>query len=449
MLFSYSLNNLEPSMNAFFTLAILCALLLFAYGTVVSGDSTVSPSLTESPIKITKSLTDNKLFGNASTIVVLKISKQSTSTVNDIRISDIVPPMFKAEPNELFKNNVFQKQIPSFGNADSFTYSISPVKDMALSKDWTFSLPSAQATYKLSNNSQILTAISSAPSITLIPAEQFKWWTVDWPLYLIILILIASSFGAIGGAINYFIKYRSTSKVITSRVDLRDEKYVFEVEYTNYIELGDSCYVKISAYRKGPLPNNEHSEIKCYLFVGGKEEYNFKIEVGDDENHKKETSDSHVINNKNAYLGIRVGELNIGKIDIIFTQKSLSKDVIAGFMAGLVTLLTLQITATVIASEAYPANVQSLITLVVSTLVAGLVPFQILDKATAQLQETVKITREQVREAINQKTILVEEMQPITTDLVNMVRPQNVEDFRYSAPFAKATALKNILDANR
>jgi len=71
-------------------------LLLLAYGTVVSGDSTVSPSLPESPIKITKSLTDDKPLGNESAIVVLKISEESTSTVNDIRVTDVVPPMFKA-----------------------------------------------------------------------------------------------------------------------------------------------------------------------------------------------------------------------------------------------------------------------------------------------------------------------------------------------------------------
>lgn len=163
-------------------------LLLFACGTVVSGDSTVSPSLQESPIKITKSLTDHKLLGNESTIVVLKISKESTSTVNDIRISDIVPPMFKTEPNKLFRSNLFQKQIPSFGNADSFTYSISPVKvDIIKRLD-------ILVAYRVGNSSQKLTAISSGLSdcrtfeLITTPLKYQAYTSYIYVIYMSVLV---------------------------------------------------------------------------------------------------------------------------------------------------------------------------------------------------------------------------------------------------------------------
>lgn len=445
-------------------LPIISALHFFTSSQIVFGDDPVSTASDPDPVTITKSVSTDELPMNGSAIIVLTIKNLQASTVNDFAITDIIPPMFSAEPKELIKNNIFQAQIGLLGNASSFTYSISPVKDLKLSKDWTLLLPAAQATYKVNNSIQVHSAISKSPPITLI-SDHTDWWTIHWPLYLIVLISIASAFGAIGGLINYIIKYRSSNKAITSNSELEFEGYGFDLEYSNYIGLGDSWSIKVSSYRKIDLPaGGTDPEIRCCLFVGGKEEYSFKIEIGNNQNNKKDTSGSYIINAKNAYLVIKVGDKNSDQIDIIFIQESLTKDVIAGFAAGLVTLLTLQIAATVIASQAYPANVQSLITLVVSALIAGLVPFQILEKATSQLQETIKVVRAQneqgilkIKEADAQKKIIVDIAYDNTTEFKQFVdtvlnaAPDTVINTHQLLEFAseRAKNLKKILEGFR
>lgn len=372
-------------------LGVLCANCVLHPIVILAAPESVSPSVT-----LTKSLSQDSLSKTGSVVVALTITKQGNSSVQNVILTDTVPSVLTAGPKEIFTNNLLQKKIERLGNVDYFTYSISTKNDLELSKDWSFTMPGAQITYKLGNSSQVLSASSNTPNLTLLSMQNTNWTIENWPLYVLTLIAISSVFGAIGGLINYLIKYRSAGRGVTSKTELRTKDYVFEVEYANYIEAGDTCNIRIISYRLQPAGNQVAPEIKCYLFVGGQQEYNFKINIGQDEQHKKETTESRIISDTNVYLKIMVGQTEeLEKITIIVAKKSLAKDILAGFAAGLIVLLTLQITTTVVTSEAYPANPQSIITLIVSTLIAGLVPFQILDRATGQLQETVRISREQ------------------------------------------------------
>lgn len=105
----------------------------------------------------------------------------------------------------MFLADHFTKTLPSIysvrhnlGNGDYFSYSISPKNDLELSRDWTFPMPGDQITYKLGNNSQVFSASSNTPNLTLVSAQKPNWTIENWPLYVFTLISIASIFGAIG-----------------------------------------------------------------------------------------------------------------------------------------------------------------------------------------------------------------------------------------------------------
>ena len=351
--------------------------------------------LSPTSINITKSVSSENLSKSASLVILLKITKQGSTPVKEVTVTDLVPPMLAGEPKELFKNNIFQKHWTILNNSDYFSYSVSPKNDFELSKDWSFAMPSAQVTYKVDNDTHIKSSGSNSPNLTLLSEEITDWKTSLWPLYVMILLSIAISSGAAGGAINYVLKYRSGSMAIVSKREIIKPSYVIEVEYANYIEVGDTCNIKVTSYfTTAPSIVN----IKCSIFVNGEEESSFPINIGQDKEHKEVKEESYLINNKDAHLEIKEeGTTDVENIKINVTRRSLGRDIGAGAAAGSITLLALVTTTTAISGDAtwvsldtYPQNVQSMVTLFVTCFIAGLVPFQILDKATGQLVDRSK-----------------------------------------------------------
>jgi hypothetical protein len=361
-----------------------------------------SPSATTS-VNITKSISSENLAKSASIVVLLKISKQANMLVKDVIITDVVPSMLIGEPKELFKNNVLQKRLTLLDNNDFFSYSVSPKNDFELSKNWSFVMPSAQVMYKVGNDTQIKSSNSNSPNLKLVSEKKtISDWKIDyWPVYVIVLFSIAIASGAAGGAINYKLKYRSASRSIVSNKQFIKSSYVLEVEYANYIEIDDTCNIKVTSYSM--VTPSTAPQIRCEIIIKGQVESTFPISIGTDEKHKEVKEESYVIKDKNAQLKIKDGTSE-EIITINVTGRSLGRDVGAGAAAGLITLLALVTTTTAVSGNAtwvslntYPQNVQSMVTLFVTCFIAGLVPFQILDRSTGQLVDTIKITKEQAK----------------------------------------------------
>lgn len=367
---------------------------------IVSAAQALDPT----SVNITKSLSTNNLSKSTSIVILLKINKQGNGLVKHVTITDVVPPMFTGEPKELFKDNVLQKHLAILNDSDFFSYSVSLKSNFDLSKDWIFALPSAKVTYKVDNSTETNLSSSNSPILRLI-SQQDKDWKIDlWPLYVVILLLISIGSGSAGGVINYALKYRSGSRSIVSKRDIKKPGYVLEVEYSNYIEMGDTCNIKVASFLDGSPSPSPSPQIECYIMVKHEEEFSFPIIVGQDAQHKEVQDQEYSINDKDAHLIIKDAATTIDDIRINVTKRSLAKDIGAGAAAGFITLLALVTTTTAVSGNAswvsldtYPQNVQSMVTLLVTCFIAGLVPFQILDKATGQLIDTIKITKEQVK----------------------------------------------------
>ena len=67
-----------------------------------------------------------------------------------------------------------------------------------------------------------------------------------------------------------------------------------------------------------------------------------------------------------------------------------------------------------VSNNTYPVNVVSIITLIVSTFIAGFIPFQILDKATGQLKDRINILKNESSLQAKQIIALTNTMNRIT-----------------------------------
>ena len=145
---------------------------------------------------------------------------------------------------------------------------------------------------------------------------------------MIILSSIAISSGAAGGAINYVLKYRSGRSAIVSKREIINPAYTLEIEYSNYIEVGDPCNIKVTSYWTAPPA--VAPQIMCYIFVKGQEESSFPINIGQDDQHKEVKEVSYAINDKDAHLIIQEGTTALAAIKINVTKRSLGRDIGAG-----------------------------------------------------------------------------------------------------------------------
>jgi uncharacterized repeat protein (TIGR01451 family) len=89
--------------------SILSVLICANTAGVVFGPSVVGQL--QDDVTITKSLSNDKFGLGDSAIVTISIKSNSSSQIKNVSLTDIVPPMFIAEPKELFSNNVLIKQL--------------------------------------------------------------------------------------------------------------------------------------------------------------------------------------------------------------------------------------------------------------------------------------------------------------------------------------------------
>jgi hypothetical protein len=357
---------------------------------VVFGPSAVGQP--QDDVTITKSLSSDKFGLGDSAIVTISVKSNSSSHIKNVSLTDIVPPMFLAEPKELFSNNVLIKQLSPFEKSNVVMYVISPGKNVELSKNWTFPLSPARITFKVDNSSATITKYSNSPSVTLIAKPEHQdWINTYWPLYLFILVLIATGCGAFGGAISNSIRYRSQGSGVISKVVRESNDYVFEVEYDNFIELDSVCNIKVTSYAKNPVPAPvaPSPKVPCRLYCDQQKIHEFDVDVGRDKDNPLESKGRHPVTKYDAYWQIQIPGLE--SIEITVQKRSLAKDILAGFAAGFITLLFLIVTTNLVSNTNYPANLISITTLSVSAFIAGFIPLQIIDKATGQLQERLKI----------------------------------------------------------
>ena len=61
--------------------------------------------LSPTSINITKFVSSENLSKSASIVILLKITKQGSTPVKEVTVTDLVPPMLAGEPKELFKDS--------------------------------------------------------------------------------------------------------------------------------------------------------------------------------------------------------------------------------------------------------------------------------------------------------------------------------------------------------
>ena len=298
---------------------------------------------------------------------------------------------------------MIKENIPYIDKSYKFMYLIVPKTNIPITQNWTFSLSPTQVTYEIQNKKNIFPPEFSTvlENITLMPKpSEAKWYdnlSADVLLYVVVLIALSILSGLLGGVINYVIGYRSLNQIYNKNIKIASsiDNLTNNIKYDDYIEAGNSTNVRISCYSNS-LTNNTKT-ILCYLYYHGKSSGQDPLEIipSDDKDQPIEYDQDFLIQD-GANLRILInnrGDSNLVIPINVTKANTLKTSSLAGIAAGLITLLTLMTITSIVANNTYPVNVVSIITLIVSTFIAGFIPFQILDKATGQLKDRINILK--------------------------------------------------------
>lgn len=379
-------------------------------------------------ITISKSISNNEITSDGSAIIVINITPLNNNTLRNISILDVVPPIFNIQPSDVvFRDNMIKEDIPYIDKSYKFMYSITPKTNIPIKQNWTFSLSPAQVTYEIQDKKNIFPPEFSTvlENITLIPKpSESKWYdniSANVLLYVIVLIALSILSGFLGGIINYVIGYRSLNQIDNKNIKIASsiDNLTFNIKYDDYIEAGNSSNVRISCYANNPTNNTK--TILCYLYYHGKNSGQDPLEIipSDDKDQPTEYDQDFLIQD-GSNLRILInnkGDSNLVIPINVTKANTLKTSSLAGIAAGLITLLTLMTITSIVANNTYPVNVVSIITLIVSTFIAGFIPFQILDKATGQLKDRIKILKNESSFQSKQIIGLTNTMNRITSTL--------------------------------
>lgn len=421
MKYSVYLSIFIISISIFFSVLNFSNLI---YGQAASTETNIPKSTN---ITISKSISTNKITSEGSAIIVINITPLNNNILRNISILDVVPPIFNIQPSDvIFRDNMVKENIPYIDRSYKFMYSITPKTNIPITQNWTFSLSPAQVTYEIQNKKNIFPPEFSTvlENITLIPKSSESKWYNNLPanvlLYVIVLIALSILSGFLGGIINYVIGYRSLNQIDNKNIKIASslDKLTFNIKYDDYIESGNSSNVRISCYANN-LTNNTKT-ILCYLYYHGKNSGQNPLEIipSDDKDQPTEYDKDFLIQD-GANLRILInnrGDSNLVIPINVTKANTLKTSSLAGIAAGLITLLTLMTITSLIANNTYPVNVVSIITLIVSTFIAGFIPFQILDKATGQLKDRINILKNQSSLQAKQIIALTNTMNTITSN---------------------------------
>jgi hypothetical protein len=393
----------------FFQIALIfLAFLIPVFAIDTNITSPKSPNAND--ITITKTVSDNRILKNESVVVTIIINNAKNITLKDISLSDIVPPMFSVKPETVFPNNIIIRHFQTISNSFPISYSITPKNELDLSKDWEFQLPPSQVTFKIANDTKISTKTSNPIQVTLVEQPDLPWYTTNWVLYVLTLLIISAISGLVGGLINYLTRYKinlnTISRSFTHKINDNTNhiNLEFDVKYDDNISLNGQSTVSVACFEIEPGPNDTTArKMSCDLFYDTEySRQSFDLQISKKEDPKI-SSKTFVIERAGALL--RIGLEGISTIEnpqyllgeIKTDKPPLKKHALAGLAAGLIVLLFLQVSSSLVTNHTYPANVQSMITLTVTAFIAGFIPFQILDRATSQLENKVQILERDLR----------------------------------------------------
>ena len=206
---------------------------------------------------------------------------------------------------------------------------------------------------------------------------------------MIILLAIAGTSGLVGGIINHIIGYRIILESIPRKTTLKtsDGIFQFDIYYIDNIPIGETTTVIIN--NKSPTEiGSIDQQITGSLYYGDEPSNQTSTVTGSSQIQS-------IIEKENANIRIWLNDYReeILKIPIKIggKKRGLKENALAGVASGLVVLLALLVASSFVTSHNYPTNVQSIIILIVSSIISGFIPFQILDRATGQLAGKIEI----------------------------------------------------------
>lgn len=359
------------------------------------------------PVSVTKSVEPTRILDNGSAGVVVTISNPSAKNIENITLTETLPQIFIPQPKLIFNEaNVLSQKVDFLrvGNAYSVSYSFGLTEDVKVPKNLSLSLVPSTVTYQIAGENKVY-SLQSNPvklSITGSPPAQTK--QSSWPSWyydIILLLSISFLFGVFGGWVNYYIG-RPVKKedVYTSSIDLSDRtenRYSLKISYDNIVSAGESCNVTYTCYRLDKTSATGDNVFYAYLTTserGKKISSNFLPAGADQTDVKTGMFQLYVPKKGDYYLNIQERAMNtdvIRGVSIFAAERKAWVDMVAGGAAGLMTLLGLIGASALFTNEVLRVNAQTMITLTVSTFIAGFIPFQVIEKASGALKDKLRI----------------------------------------------------------
>ncbi|NOJ29653.1 MAG: hypothetical protein DA328_05735 [Nitrososphaeraceae archaeon] len=380
----------------YFCFFILCSFLSSSFA--APGDPKSTTDVSTNAIEISKTVTPNNT--SKDNLVTINVKNDRHLTIKNVLISDSVPSMFLIKPENTYKDNTITQRFLSLNDSISLSYIIVPKKELDLTSNWQFVLPSSQIKYDvtMNNESRTINKLSKPVTVTIVKNSD-ETADYSWIGYVLVLLFISALSGFLGGLVNYFSGYKRNLNLITRSFtyDIIDQNIKLNVKYDDNIFPNGNSTVTVS-YFKLMHDNPSPEKITCQLFYSNipSEGDSFDIPISDP-NNKKEVFYSFTIKKPHPSLEILFGNDLKSKYTIntiTVEERSWKKYSMAGLAAGLIVLLFLQISSSLVTNHTFPANVQSMITLTITAFIAGFIPFKILDRATSQLEGKLQVVRD-------------------------------------------------------
>jgi uncharacterized repeat protein (TIGR01451 family) len=345
----------------------------------------------ESSIFLTKVVSPNSFSSGGTGTVLLTIENNSDRNITDITMTDALPDGFIATDRSLFVNsNILTTKIDLLrsGSRYSIGYPIQSPEQASVPAIVYF--PQAKAI--LDGGGAVLT--SQIPKVEI---NQ----SVNWSNSLaqaVSLLIPAFIIGGLGSTINSFANL-VTRKGRTMKQDYVIGDYMLKLDYSDYARIGEKYSVKLDGSKKDGAPDAE-------LIVAVKNQIDSVMQSHvlriTQTEPKSETWELTLASPYMHYfeVGLKDDEKKKSRLGSIFVdRKNLRSDFLLGGVAGVVVLIGLQAIALQFNSSGYIINTQNVITLAVLCLVAGFVPQQIIDKATSDLKQQLRLTQQHAENA--------------------------------------------------
>lgn len=381
----------ENRIRLFSKLFVLINVLMLSTFLPISGEQVSTDSIQDikNKISISKSVSKNKISTNESAIISILIKNDNNFEIKDVVITDSVPNIFYTYPINTFPNNDVKMNLSNIKETYIITYGITPKQNQNFDNQ-IISLPSALLQYKIEKDNQTINDIKSSNGVDLrIESIKKDWIETNWQWYVIILLAIAGISGLFGGIINHIIGYRVFLESIKRKTTLKssDGKFEFDIYYIDNIPIGETTTVFINDKSLNEIRSIDQ-QITGSLYYGEEPSNQTSTVTGAGQIQ-------FIIEKDNANIRIWLNDYReeILKIPLKIggKKRGLKENALAGVASGFVVLLALLVASSFVTNHNYPANVQSIITLIVSSIISGFIPFQILDRATGQLAGKIEI----------------------------------------------------------